>query len=238
MQRTLYGTAGLALLLALVPLPARAEMIEEVGRFGGLDVRYKVVLPNDYDAARTYPLALHLVGGPQTMEIVESSLNADWRHLAETQGMIVVSPASPNGELFFSGADVIFPEFLDFLLTTYHPAGGKMHITGHSNGGISAFHVASLYPDYFLSVTGYPGLLNAQERLDALEGLCIFMHVGDQDTGWLGAMQEQAQTLEQRGYEVSFTIETDQIHRLDTSRGDLAQRLFDELASARDAGCS
>ena len=42
----------------------------------------------------------------------------------------------------------------------YKVQGGKMHVAGHSNGGLSAFHVASKYPNYFATVTGYPGLLD------------------------------------------------------------------------------
>jgi len=221
---------------AFAPLQGHVEMLEREGTFGGLDVTYRVVLPDDYDASAHYPVVLHLVGGSQNLEIVQSSLTTDWQALAEEQGLIVVSPVSPNGDLFFRSADVIFPDFLDFLIAEYQPEGGLLQVTGHSNGGLSAFHVASLYPEYFISVTGYPGLLNDTSRMEALAGLCIFMHVGDQDPGWLGAMEQQAADFERLGYAVAFTIEPGHVHRLDTTRDNLAQRLFDELAMARE-GC-
>src|SRR5436190_9910545 len=99
--------------------PASAELLEKTGTFAGLKVTYKVVLPDGYDPAKTYPLVLVFTGGPQTLQIATSTVEADWRKEAERRGYIVVAPASPNGELFFEGADRIFPSFLDQMLKDY-----------------------------------------------------------------------------------------------------------------------
>jgi poly(3-hydroxybutyrate) depolymerase len=81
-----------------------------------------------------------------------------WRTEAERRGFIVVSPVAPTNNLFFErGADDIFPEFVDQILRDYKIEGGKLHIAGASNGGLSAFHIAAMYPQYFRSVTGFPG---------------------------------------------------------------------------------
>ncbi len=220
--------------LLLVSLAAQAEVQQKIGSFAGLDVTYRVILPDNYDPARAYPAVLHFAGGSQNLDIVERSTETDWRANAETRGYIVISPASPNGELYFEGADRIFPAFIDHILKTYRVAGGKLHVTGHSNGGLSAFHIASLFPQYFISVTGYPGLLSParEPQLAALKPLCIYMHVGDGDPGWLSGMQSQYQSLRGRGYKIRFQIEKGHVHRLDTKRDNLANRLFDELEAA------
>jgi S-formylglutathione hydrolase FrmB len=44
-------------------------------------------------------------------------------------------------------------------LVDYKIRDNKFHIAGPSNGGIASFHVASLNPDYFLSITEFPGYL-------------------------------------------------------------------------------
>jgi poly(3-hydroxybutyrate) depolymerase len=64
-------------------------------------------------------------------------------------------------------------------MTDFKVDAGKFHIAGMSNGGLSAFYIASLHPQYFLSVTGFPGLLNdaTAAKLKALSGMCINMHV-------------------------------------------------------------
>lgn len=223
-----------ALVLSGVVRPASAEMIEKSGRFGGLQVTYKVVLPDGYNPARTYPVVLVFTGGAQQLRGAENTLNADWRQEAERRGYVIVSPASPDGRLFFEDADRVFPEFLDMILREYRVQGGKLHVAGHSNGGLSAYHVAAKHPTYFATVTGYPGLLDGQSnpsRVQALKPMCLFMHVGDQDGGWLRQMQEQAEHLRRDGFKIRFTIEKNQVHRLRAQEINLSPRLFDQIES-------
>ena len=219
--------------VAALSAPASANVVEKSGRFGGLDLTYKVVLPPGYDSAKAYPLVLVFTGGSQIARIADGTIANDWREAAERRGYVVAVPVAPNGQLFFAGGDKVFPEFLDYLKKEYRPPGGKMHVAGHSNGGLSAFHVAALYPSYFRTLTGYPGLLDDKDprRAAALKPLCIFMHVGDQDSGWLSAMQDQAESMGRSGYDVTFTVEKNQIHRLNAPEIDLSRRLFDQLES-------
>ena len=214
---------------------AAAEMIEKTGVFGGLKLTYKVVLPPGYDAGRAYPAVLVFTGGPQSLEMAERTLGVDWRQEAERRGYIVISPGTPDGTLFFEGADRVFPAFLDQILRDYRVRGGKLHVAGHSNGGLSAFHVAALHPRYFATLTGYPGLLDGGDlsRAAALEPLCIFMHVGDMDEGWRRAMQEQSDRLARQGYRIRFTVEKNQIHRLNAPAINLSPRLFDQIESCQ-----
>lgn len=231
-------TIWLILLLLAVPSLALAEVREERATFAGLDIQYRVILPDNFDPTRTYPTLLHFAGGSQNYDIVTRSTEADWRQGAEQGGYIVISPAAPGGQLFFRSGDRIFPEFIEHIFENYPVAGERLHISGHSNGGLSAFHVASLYPEYFISLTGYPGLLNARsaEDLAPLADLCIYMHVGDRDPGWRQGMEREAMLMQNMGFNVTLTVENDQIHRLDTSRDGLGERLFAGLERAR-AGC-
>ena len=100
-----------------------------------------------------------------------------------------------------------------------------------SNGGISAFYIAAMYPRYFLSVTGFPGYLRdaTPERLDALAGLCINMHAGEFDPDWVEPMQEQAAAFRAKGFTVRMTVEKGQYHVISTLTGDGAVRLFKEI---------
>jgi len=232
MRRTVVAAVFLCALLAAAST-ASAELLEKTGTFAGLKVTYKVVLPDGFDPARTYPLVLVFTGGPQTLQIATGTIENDWRKEAERRGYIVIAPASPNGELFFEGADPIFPAFLDQLLRDYHVKGGVMHVAGHSNGGLSTFHVAARYPKYFSTVTGYPGLLDGADvaRADVLKDKCLFMHVGDQDPGWMSPMQEQAKDLSKRGFKIRIAVEKNQVHRLKAQEIDLSRRLFDEIES-------
>src|SRR6185295_6270864 len=118
--------------------PLLAELLEKTKKVGGTTVRYKVVLPNGYDAAKAYPAILAFGGGPQTMSTVDGVLNRNFRAEAEKRGYIVIAPAAPEEDLFFEYGDRIFPEFLKAMLTDYKILDNKFHIAGPSNGGIAA----------------------------------------------------------------------------------------------------
>jgi len=214
---------------------AHAETLGKAGRFGGITIRYKVVLPNNYDPARAYPGILAFAGGAQTLDGVNGMLERNWSE-AETRGYIVVSPAAPSNNLFFErGGDRIFPDFLDQMLREYKIEGGKFHVAGPSNGGLSAFHIASMYPQYFRSVTGFPGYLReeSEAKLNALKPLCLYMHVGERDLEWQMPMQRQSDLLRENGFHVRFTIEPDQGHGIQTLAGDGARRLFEQMESCK-----
>ena len=236
--RSVVMLAGAAVTL-FGSLPARAEVLEKSKNIAGVTVHYKVVLPDHYEASKPYPGVLAFGGGPQTMNIVEGAIQRNWRHEAEKRGYIVVIPAAPDGQLFFEGGERIFPEFLARILADYKISDNKFHIAGQSNGGISAFHVAASHPQYFWSVTGFPGYLPdaTPARVNALAKMCINMHVGELDSGWKDEMAQQAAQFRAKGMTVRITVEKGQAHRLDTLAGDGAARLFNQFEEARQ-GCS
>src|SRR5436190_7184612 len=154
--------------------PLQAELLEKTKKVGGTTVRYKVVLPNGYDPAKAYPAILALGGGPQTMNTVDNILSRNFRAEAEKRGYIVIAPAAPDDQLFFEEGARIFPEFLKMLLADYKVQDNKFHIAGPSNGGIASFHVAAANPQYFLSVTAFPGYMwePSAAKLQAIAKMC------------------------------------------------------------------
>jgi poly(3-hydroxybutyrate) depolymerase len=235
MRRTSVALLLTMLCSVLGSRAAAAAMIEKNGTFGGLKITYKVVLPDGFDPARAYPLILVFTGGPQTLEMAGATLETDWRAEGERRGYILISPGSPDGALFFEGGDRIFPEFLEQILRDYKVKDAILHIAGHSNGGLSAFHIAGLYPKYFSTVTGYPGALNGDdmERAPALKSMCLFMHVGDKDAEWMAGMQREAATLSQQGFKIRLTVEKNQVHRLKAQEINLSRRLYDEIETCK-----
>ena len=218
----------------------RAEVLEKTKKVGRTTVQYKVVLPNGYDPAKAYPAILALGGGPQTMNTVDGVLNRNLRAEAEKRGYIVVAPAAPDGELFFEDGARIFPEFLKMILADYKIQDGKFHIAGPSNGGIAAFHVAGANPQYFLSVTAFPGYMwePTTAKLQAISKMCVFMYVGELDEYmWHPEMKKEAEFLRSKGTVARYTVEQGQPHRLDTLAGANAGRLFDGFEETK-RGCS
>jgi predicted esterase len=174
------------------------------------------------------------------MNTVDGILARNFRAEAEKRGYIVVAPAAPDGELFFQEGDHIFPEFLKMILADYKIKDNKFHIAGVSNGGIAALHVAAENPQYFLSVTAFPGYMwePSAARLQAISKMCVFMYVGEFDPYmWHSEMKKEAEFLRAKGTLARYTVEKDQPHRIETLAGPGAGRLFDGFEETQK-GCS
>jgi predicted esterase len=235
----LLAPAAAATVLLLIQ-PLQAEVIEKSKKVGDTIVHYKTVLPNNYDPAKAYPAVLIMGGGPQTMNTVDTTIARNFRAEAEKRGYIIVGPAAPDDDLFFDEGDRIFPEFLKLILADYKIQDNKFHIAGPSNGGISALHVAAANPQYFLSVTAFPGYMwePTDEKLQAISKMCVFMYVGEFDPyRWHAEMNREAEALRAKGTVARYSVEQGQPHRLETLAGDNAGRLFDGFAEAQK-GCS
>jgi predicted esterase len=218
----------------------QAELLEKTRKVGGVTVHYKVVLPTGYDPAKTYPAILAFGGGPQTMNTVDSVLSRNFRAEAEKRGYIVIAPAAPDDQLFFEEGARIFPEFLKAILADYKIQDGKFHIAGPSNGGIAAMHVAAANPQYFLSVTAFPGYMwePTPAKLQAISKMCVFLYVGENDEYmWHAEMKREVDVLRSKGTKATYTVEKGQPHRMETLAGANAGRLFDGFEETK-RGCS
>jgi poly(3-hydroxybutyrate) depolymerase len=229
-----------AAVAAMCATTLSAEQLEKRKKVGGTTVEYKVVLPNGYDPAVAYPAILALGGGPQTMNTVDSTLGRNFRTEAEKRGYLVIAPAAPAGQLFFESGARIFPAFLELILADYKIQDNKFHIAGPSNGGIAAFHVAAANPQYFVSVTAFPGYMwePSTAKLQAIAKMCVFMYIGEFDEyRWHGEMKKEAEFLRRRGAVAKYEVEKGQAHRLESLAGANAGRLFDGFDETRK-GCS
>ena len=214
---------------------ANAEVLDKSATFAKMTVDYRVVLPQGYNPARAYPGVLAFVGGGQTLTMVRNEVDRTWKPEAERRGYIVVMPAAPDGQLFFQGGERVFPQFLEQLLRDYKIEGGKFHIAGHSNGGISAFHIAHQFPQYFRTITGFPGYLPQDNNagMDRIKPMCIFMHVGGRDAAWQEEMEAQVERFKNRGLRVRFQIEPNEPHLIQALQGAGVKRLFDQFESCK-----
>jgi S-formylglutathione hydrolase FrmB len=151
-----------------------------------------------------------------------------------------VALAAPEGQVFFRGGAQIFPEFLEMILSEYKIEGGKFHIAGVSNGGISAMHIAALNPQYFVSVTAFPGFMweSTPAKLQAVSKMCVFIYVGENDEyRWHNEMMREVEYLNGLGTVARYTVEKGQPHRIETLAGPNAGRLFDGFEETK-SGCA
>ncbi len=221
-----------------VPVPTATLLEEATMTFEtmmldeGTAVRYALSLPIGYTPDQTYPVLLALPPGPQTEAMVNAGLSGYWA-AAQNRGWIVVSPIAPDGVLFFQGSEAIMPAFLDRIEGMVGVENGRFHLAGISNGGISAFRIAGTMPERFQSILVIPGLPRTDadfQNLDKLTNLPIAMFVGENDTTWLGRMQETEARLTALGADVFLEIAPNEGHVIQSITGD---RLFDYLDSYR-----
>jgi pimeloyl-ACP methyl ester carboxylesterase len=235
--------ASLVLAVALTILaaaPAAADVLDQTATVNGMRVEYKVIRPRNFDPAKTYPAVLAFPPGDQSMDMVMVGVDYNYRAEAEKRGYIVIEPAAPGGLSFVRSGDRIFPAFIEKLLADYKVQGNKFNAIGQSNGGRAVFKIAADYPQYFLSVTGFPGRLEGATpaKLDQLAKLCVHMFVGEYDDAWLSDTRAQADDLRKRGAKITFSVERGQEHVLSTVANEGAARLFDQFDAARKGACA
>ena len=217
--------------------PVESEAImryEELELSDGMTVEYAVVLPPNFDATQEYPILLAMPPGAQTRSMVDFGLNDFWAAGAIENGWIVLSPIAPDGQLYFRGSELFVPEFLATTAAQYRPEGGKVHIAGISNGGISSFRIAGQNPELFHSVLALPGFPQTDEdrvNLERLAAIPVAMFVGGNDTSWIEPMQAAADSLTGQGGDVLFEIVPGEDHVIESLSG--GKRLFELLESFR-----
>lgn len=206
----------------------------------GTLVSYQLVVPGNYDGAAALPAILAFPGGSQDMEMVDISIQGRWREGAEQRGYMVISPATPDGTLFFLRSDPIFPEFLEAMKERYNIRDGKFHMAGFSNGGVSAFHVAAKHPDYFTSILVMPGFVRGPEderagMYEAVSGMCIVIIAGEHDIRWVAAARRDHAILSGMGLKPFIHIVEGEGHVPLSYDGDNASKLYDLIENR--VGC-
>lgn len=221
------------------PYPA-PELVSEEGMItyyqmtmaDGTLLEYGVVLPDNFVQGETYPVLLAFPPGPQTKAMVVAGMGY-WGAEGQARGWVVVSPIAPGGTLFFQGSEQYMPEFVRRIEAIYPPEGGKFHVGGVSNGGISSFRVATMMPEKFTSLTAVPGFPQTADfnQLDKLLDIPIVMYVGENDTSWVERMTATEAELQRLGGQARLTIVPNEGHVIQSLTG---VELYDILDSYRE----
>jgi pimeloyl-ACP methyl ester carboxylesterase len=154
-------------------------------------------------------------------------------------GWVVVSPAAPqlvessdDGRFFYQDPEPL-TQLLDLLEGVVVPEGGRWHVAGPSNGGLSAFRFATDHPDRVASLMGLPGYpaSPASTTADmALLDIPVVLYVGGDDPTWREPMEAFAATFREAGGDVTLTVRPGQSHVI----GDLsADELLEVLEGMR-----
>ncbi|MDX1491822.1 MAG: dienelactone hydrolase family protein [Pseudohongiellaceae bacterium] len=134
---------------------------------------------------------------------VQASLGEEMRE----RGWAVSVPASPNNASFRNSNNALVIGLIDELQKDPRIATGKVILAGISNGGISAIEIASHYPDRVKAVLGVPAIVSSNTDLDALNGMPIYLRIGDQDEYmWMNRYDETKKQLEEAGVQLDADL--------------------------------
>jgi len=153
------------------------------------------------------PIALVLPGGLQNQNLMEETLRP-WAQMLREAGWVVLSPIAPSREdLFYGDGAPIVIHMLSHMKQRLGLDTRRITLVGISNGGISAYRVATLAPDYFHRVVVAPGYADdvAIEHLDRLRGLDLISMVGANDP-WIEPATQTHQVLHRAGIKSSLIV--------------------------------
>ncbi len=175
----------------------------------GTRIEHALVLPEGWQPGKAYPILLALPPGAQDRAMVEAGLQRYWGAHAAKAGWIVVSPVAPDGVMFHQGSERHVPAIAHAMAAAYHAEGGRLHLAGASNGGLSAFRSARQNPELFHSLTVLPGFAPGPADLHGLSELAdlpVRMYVGGADTAWLVESRRTSSRLRAVGGRVRMQV--------------------------------
>lgn len=200
----------------------------------GTAIEYSTLVPEGFDVGDTAPVLLAIPPGSQNLQLNLTIMAETYGRPALDNGWVVVSPAAPPGQLYHTGAEALIPDLMEWINGWVTPEGGRPHLIGISNGGLSAFRIAGAQPEAFASITAYPGFPNSAPDVDALSSLTdtpIRMFVGGEDELWVQPMEQTADLITELNGDVELEVFPGEGHFI-RSLSDGIQ-LFEELETIR-----
>ncbi len=198
------------------PVTAPSTRSHLVVRVDGQQVPVTVVLPERYRSGRPAPLLLALPPGGQGRPEVDALLDRYWARDAQRRGWVVVSPEAPSSGLYISGPSAqLLPDLVAALERWYPPEGGRLHVAGVSNGGLSAWRFALDHPDAvqsLLTAPGYPPEPADAAHVGTLADVPVLLVVGGEDTLWRDAMEQTRDDLRAAGGQVRLIVSPGEGH--------------------------
>ncbi len=195
-------------------------------------IDFLMVFPENFNEDDAYPVLIAFPPGDQDKEEVDFSLEKYWIKSSIQRNWIVVSPIAPVDLNFYSGAEILIPELMNWIAGQINVEGGKFHLAGLSAGGISAFKIAVENPQRCHSITVLPGyaIEDDYDRLNVLAGIPVSMFVGSNDIETIAPMEVTRDRLLELENTVLYQVIPDDGHVIQSLT---SESLFDILDGYR-----
>ena len=171
----------------------------------GLSIAYDLYLPDDYDAACSYPMVVFIadsscVGDDPTVSLTQGRgalvwATQEWQSVHPT---IVAVPTYPGTILDDHGSYTttayveLTKRFVDYLAGAYAVDAGRVYGTGQSMGCMTTLILAAEYPGLYAGCM----FVDGQWDVSALTGLesqpFVYFAAEDDASAWAGAQEVMA----------------------------------------------
>lgn len=186
-------------LLALLALALSAHGAEEsVTLVGDEQIKVLYFEPEGVEAA---PLAVVISGGSNSEFMARAQFWMGKEMVS--RGWAIAVPISPGGRSYFTEHAEHFPALIEDLRRVHELKPGKTLLVGISSGGSAALEIAAHRPEHYLGVVATPGRLARDAKLDGLNGLPVYLRVGEKDDfRWNKSLGRVVQQLTSAGARV------------------------------------
>ena len=170
------------------------------------------------DGSIHVPIVIFLPGGSGSQAAGMGAFTGFLADAEELQQIRAVVLYSTDGNLLDEYPRSI--AVLDEVLQCFGGDAGHVHLAGTSNGGMGACDLMLDQPEPFATLAGAPGLFSSTTPgtlTSALSDKAVFNGVGEQDYGWLAAVQAQHAELAALGIDSTLAIFAGQGHTPDAS---------------------
>ncbi len=157
------------------------------------------------------PLAILIAGGSNNQFMAKAQF---WlgKQFVE-RGWAIAVPISPDGRQFSREQSSVIPEIVEILHASHALQDSKPLLVGISSGGSEAMAIAALNPKKYKGVVATPGRLKTDTTVNALEGLPVYIRVGERDDfRWNRMLEPMVERLRVAGAEVDSAIVKDAHH--------------------------
>lgn len=165
-RRTLLLTALLIIACAAPAQPIQTGFLDRSILVDGVEFRYQVYIPRDFQPSKAWPVIVVLHGGgtyaSDGISQTEGGLGSVIRRHPDRFPALVVFPqAHPDGTPGWQqkGGEAALAE-LDKTLVEFNGDPSRVYLTGFSAGGNGAWFLASHHPDRFAALVVICGFVS------------------------------------------------------------------------------
>lgn len=135
-----------------IPTPLK-QQYETIRARNGVEIPYKVILPEDYDPKKTYPAFVSFAPGGWGAASCDWSIETLWGDAPAKQGWIAVHLIAPERGWMTHPTHHALEELLDEIRAGHKIERNQFHLAGFGSGARPAATYAGMSGRYFQSLT-------------------------------------------------------------------------------------